>query len=605
MEFKQIIGYLAIFSIIQSVVAYSDISQEGSLLEENSSFKAEILTSHNASSNLSVLIGNNKFTFVMGNQYGRELMWKQFMEEEGVDLVGNALGLYASYEGSLHDINYTSVSLQEVSSNKLDISFNAYEGEHHMVLFDGLDGIYSYFVNKNLPVLGEFRTLFRLNPEVYTNAHTSIKDQALPLWPEDYQGKEVFDETWLDTNNTGYITKYDWSSRLHEEEVCGVYGQHRNRSYGFWLISPGRDYYCGDNIKQELLVHRESSTGDVVLLNMLHGTHFQVENEEEFPEDKIWGPYLWYFNDGSISDANRRLKKEQHNWPYKWFNNKKFSSRGSLKGRLVLSNGAPASNVNLFLGNSDYTMVQGASYQYTGYTDEEGYFQLNNIRTENKYYLQAYTSEWSSKYTNIGGIIGNFTYNEEIEVKKDSSLDLGKIEWKIKDYELIWQIGTYDRTSKGFKNGGVSYRDFQTEEAPAEFEFTIGDDSDAEWYYAKGKPGTWTINFTLDEVKNKDAELYISLAGYTGNNSYVGGNSTVLRCLANGFQLDRDEFDTLLTNDKSTYRSSSFAGNWFYSKLTIPKQYIAQGNNKIQLINSEYSENKGIIWDSLKLVWKP
>lgn len=230
---------------------------------------------------------------------------------------------------------------------------------------------------------------------------------------------------------------------------------------------------------------------------------------------------------------------------------------------------------------------------------------MNNIRTENKYYLRAYTSEWSSKYTDIGGIIGNFTYNEEIEVKKDSSLDLGKIEWKIKDYELIWQIGTYDRTSKGFKNGGVYYKDFQTEEAPAEFEFTIGDDSDADWYYAKGKPGTWTINFTLDEVKNKDAELHISLAGYNGNNSYVGGNSTVLRCLANGFQLDRDEFDTLLTNDKSTYRSSSFAGNWFYSKLTIPKQYIAQGNNKIQLINSEYSENKGIIWDSLKLVWKP
>jgi rhamnogalacturonan endolyase len=202
---------------------------------------------------------------------------------------------------------------------------------------------------------------------------------------------------------------------------------------------------------------------------MLHGTHFQVENEEELPEDKIWGPYLWYFNDGSISDANRRLKKEQYNWPYKWFNNKKFSSRGSLKRRLALSNGAPASNVNSFLGNSDYTMVQGASYKYTVYTDEEGYFQLSNIRTENKYYLQAYTSEWSSKYTDIGGVIGNFTYNEEIEIKKDSSLDLGKIEWKAKDYELIWQIGTYDRTSKGFKNGGVSYRDFQTEEAPAEF----------------------------------------------------------------------------------------------------------------------------------------
>lgn len=71
--------------------------------------------------------------------------------------------------------------------------------------FYGLKGVYSCFVNKNLSDIGEFRTLFRLNPEVYQNAHTSIKDEALPLWPEDYQGKKVF-EAWLDTNSTGYIT---------------------------------------------------------------------------------------------------------------------------------------------------------------------------------------------------------------------------------------------------------------------------------------------------------------------------------------------------------------------------------------------------------------
>lgn len=611
MRLKKIIGYSAIISITQSVVdgfnttqLRNPTSNSGNLLDTDSPFKAEILTSYNLTSNLSVLIGNSKFKFVMGNQYGRELMWKPNVEDEEVDLVGSALGLYASYEGSLHDINYTSVHIEDISQNKLDISFNAYEGEHHMVLFDGLDGIYSYFVNKNLPDLGEFRTLFRLNPELYENAHTSIKDEALPLWPEDYRGEEIFDETWLNENNTGYITKYDWSSRLHEEEVYGVYGQQNNRSYGFWLISPGRDYYCGDNIKQELLVHRESSTGDVVLLNMLHGTHFEVENIEEFPKDKVWGPYLWYFNDGSVSDANRRLKKEKDNWPYKWFNNKKFLSRGSLKGKLVLSNGAPASNVNLFLGTMNYTMVQGASYQYSGYTDEEGYFQINNIRTDNKYFLQAFTSEWSSKYTSIGDVIGNFTYSKEIEIEKDNLLDLGTIEWKVQNFETIWQIGTYDRTSRGFKNGGIEYKDFQTEEAPANFEFTVGKNSDADWYYAKGKPGTWTINFNIEELKDNDAELYISLAGYTGDNSYVGGNSTALRCLANGFQLGKDEFNTLLINDKSTYRSSSFAGNWFYSKLTIPRRYINQGNNKIQLINSQYSENKGIIWDSLKLVWK-
>lgn len=94
-----------------------------------------------------------------------------------------------------------------------------------------------------------------------------------------------------------------------------------------------------------------------MLLNMLRGTHFQFEKEKVFTKAKVWDPYLCYFNNGSISDGNRRLKKDQHNWPYKRFNNK-YSSRGPLKARLVLLIGALASNANLLLENSDYTMFK-------------------------------------------------------------------------------------------------------------------------------------------------------------------------------------------------------------------------------------------------------
>lgn len=41
------------------------------------------------------------------------------------------------------------------------------------------------------------------------------------------------------------------------------------------------------------MVHRESSTGDVVQLNMIHGTHFMVNSSDAFV-DKVWGPWLWY-----------------------------------------------------------------------------------------------------------------------------------------------------------------------------------------------------------------------------------------------------------------------------------------------------------------------
>lgn len=65
-------------------------------------------------------------------------------------------------------------------------------------------------------------------------------------------------------------------------------------------INPGKDYYNGNHLKQELMVHRESSTGDVVQLNMIHGTHFMVSSSDVFPVGKMWGPWLWYLVSFSI-----------------------------------------------------------------------------------------------------------------------------------------------------------------------------------------------------------------------------------------------------------------------------------------------------------------
>jgi rhamnogalacturonan endolyase len=30
------------------------------------------------------------------------------------------------------------------------------------------------------------------------------------------------------------------------------------------------------------------------MLNMLHGTHYQVQSPDDMPVGKIWGPWLWY-----------------------------------------------------------------------------------------------------------------------------------------------------------------------------------------------------------------------------------------------------------------------------------------------------------------------
>lgn len=592
---------LIISVLLQIVVAYfsnktydSYLQQPlvGSLVEELS-FIVNVVNS----TVLNVTVGNEKFTMEMGSQYGTKLWWKPNENDEAVDLVGSAVGLYTSYTLTKeHDFNYTNVEVVDETATKIDVAFYAFEGELHLVLFKGLNGFYSYFVNRNLPLLGEFRTLIRLNPNIYQNGHTSIKDEALPVWPDDYKGKKVFDETWQLGNTSNYITKYDWSSRLHEEEMYGVYGSFNERNYGFWLISPGRDYYCGDQLKQELLVHRESSTGDVVLLNMLHGTHFEVEYDENFLAGKVYGPYLFYFNDGSISDANRRLKKEQLTWPYKWYNDTSYLDRSSISGRLILSTGAPAANVNLFLGpTNNYTMVQGSAYQYYGYTDEQGYFTISNIRNNHKYWLQAFNSEWGSLNTDIGTVTGNFTYEHQIDLRQDH--DLGEIIWHTNNQTTLWQIGTYDRTTKGFKYGALKYQDFQTELCPGDFDFYIGNTSDYEWCYAKSKQGIWTVHFDIDEVP-LSSFLYVSIAGFTGNNSIVGGNSTVLGVRINGCDMV-DEYQTNLYNDKSTYRSSSFGGHWFYSKLKV--ECLQEGANILEFVTTDYTANYGIMWDSIQL----
>jgi rhamnogalacturonan endolyase len=156
------------------------------------------------------------------------------------------------------------------------------------VIFEDLVGAYQYFVNHALPTLGEFRTLWRLDNTSFPNGRT-IKDGALPTLAEIASGTKVQDETWQLADGS-YITKYDWTAWIRDQDYYGVYGD----EFGSWYINPGKDYYNGNHLKQELMVHRESSTGDAVQLNMIHGTHFMVSSSDVFPNGKIWGPWLWY-----------------------------------------------------------------------------------------------------------------------------------------------------------------------------------------------------------------------------------------------------------------------------------------------------------------------
>ncbi|EAU30742.1 predicted protein [Aspergillus terreus NIH2624] len=401
------------------------------------------------------VIGNNLWNVTIGQQYGVKLFYK------GQDLVGDAWGHYVSYsmfisvtprpfggvslikaDGAASDLNWTSVSIERQTADYLDVKFTAKEGDFHWVIFDDLVGAYQYFVNHALPTLGEFRTLWRLDNTSFPNGRTNIKDEPLPPLSEIVSSTKVQDETWQRADGT-YITKYDFTAWIRDQDYYGVYGD----EFGSWYINPGKDYYNGNHLKQELMVHRESATGDAVQLNMIHGTHFQASSNDVFPDGKIWGPWLWYLNDGSKDDAADRAKKEFSSWPYKWFENEEYHARGSVSGRLVLSDGRPAAGASVFLGDNNpnkTALDMGTLYYYTGQADSQGRFTFQNVRTGD-YGLQAWSNGGS-----LADVSTTFLQND-VTIKQGKQTRLGKLKWTVSSSKKIFQVGEFDRKSLGFK----------------------------------------------------------------------------------------------------------------------------------------------------------
>jgi rhamnogalacturonan endolyase len=86
-----------------------------------------------------------------------------------------------------------------------------------------------------LPVLGEFRTLWRLDNTSFPRGRTNLKDDVLPPLSEYAVSTNVQDETWQKPDGS-YLTKYDWSAFIREQDYYGVYGD----KFGSWYINQGK-----------------------------------------------------------------------------------------------------------------------------------------------------------------------------------------------------------------------------------------------------------------------------------------------------------------------------------------------------------------------------
>jgi rhamnogalacturonan endolyase len=192
--------------------------------------------------------------------YAYSMKWNQR------ELVGNATGGYTDFGGRT-TFNFTSApEVIDQTNDKIHVAFESYFGVVHYILYSGLNGHYQYVVNKNLAPQGEVRSLYRLDPLLFTDGRTQCKDEKLPVIADIQSGLNIQDETWQRKDGS-YITKYDFSCFSRGQQYHGVHG----KGLGAWIIAPGLDYYIGDHMKQELMVHRETKTNDAVMLHYFHG----------------------------------------------------------------------------------------------------------------------------------------------------------------------------------------------------------------------------------------------------------------------------------------------------------------------------------------------
>ncbi|KAK6083858.1 Rhamnogalacturonate lyase 2 [Seiridium cupressi] len=530
------------------------------------------------------VFGNDLFNVTQGSVYATKVYYK------GYELVGSAVGHYMGYDGE-NNFVWTSASIAAQGGDYIDISFTTTTGELHWVVFDGLAGSYQYFVNTGVPDLSILRTLWRLDPTLFLSARTYLRDQALPDFSLYANATKVQDETWELADGT-YITKYDFSDFVRDRDYYGVYGP---GTVGSWYIFPGGDYHNSNQLSQTLTVHRESSTGDSVQLNVFQDTsHFRVGQTTPQPVGKIWGPWLWYLNDGDLDDVENQRQTELQNWPYSWLDDAAYQSRGELSGVLKLSDGRAASGAAVYLGDTDTTvrpLIQGSNYYYTTYTNADGKFSFSDVRSGD-YGLYA----WSNG-GDIADVYTNFT-SSGVVISNGETTDLGTLSWEVPGLESIFQIGDFDKKALGFKNGGPPYQHGVADESPANLTYTIGTSDVSEWYYAQSLVGTWTVEFSLTAAEiashTSGAQLSVSLAGYS--------QSSTLNISVNGDLLASLSKDNL-ASDPALYRSGKTSGEWRFFQYEIDASVLSEGVNIVDFTITRSTQWRGFLWDSVILEW--
>ncbi|MCD8203262.1 MAG: hypothetical protein LUD48_06450 [Prevotella sp.] len=502
-------------------------------------------------------------------------------------------GIYFDYTGTDGNLslNPSTVTVIKNDSDYAEVLYSntsdAIQFQQGFILREGESGLYTYIIANGTSTssskkLQEARVCTRLGSNFLEGYVDDSMQGTIPSNDEmsTAEKNEIQDATYELSDGSIY-TKYNWANYIVRDSVHGL----TNGKTGVWNIGCSDEYVNGGPMRQELTVHATSKSP--ISIQMLQGEHFgasaQYFNEGE---QKIYGPIFIYVNRGDskedmIADAKAMAHQKESEWPFSWFENDLYPlDRATVTGHLNVTTGQSNAGVQMILAEPGTDVyLQGKGYIFWGLTDENGDFEIKNVR-KGDYTLYGYATQ--------GDVTDELEYTD---VTIDSeTVDLGEIEWTPTCYEnLLWLIGENNRMSDEFHYGDTCRFYGLWELPPSTLTYVVGQSDPAEdWYFAQSQVGTWTVQFDLDANYSGDALLTASIAG--------ASNSPSVTVAINGNSLGKWSF----YDDGSTRRSAVTSGRHSLYTFNFPGSYLQQGTNNLTLTYSG-KDKAAVLYDCLKL----
>ncbi|MFT4176729.1 MAG: polysaccharide lyase family protein [Luteolibacter sp.] len=536
-------------------------------------------------------------------------------------------GEHHTFTGNYEMVNHT----PEQAHIRFAGRMGEFTAELNYVMQAGRSGFYSYLVMRHgekdrATYLEQLRMVLRCDPETFIYAFSSkdkigrMIDPALLA-----HTPSVIDATHKLPKKSGYVeptgltedgfptyTKYDWADYQESHKAHGLAG----KSVGLWMLGGSEEFTNGGPTRAELMVHGTPTTP--LMIKTYHSAHFVGDDSKiHLPAnrkwEKIYGPFFVYINSGTNPmemwrDALLKADQERAEWPYSWMKESSYPiERGSVTGRWMID-GKAAANATFVLAQpgSDW-QAQGADYLFWTRGDDNGTFTIPKVRP-GTYSLYAFSP----------GTSGEMRLSD-VSVKGGHTTSLGQFSWTPPRLsEILWQIGTPDRSSAEFRFGdrmrqyGLWWR-YLSEMGTKDLNYDVDASSPSNWYYAQCVlpmddrtyfSPKWNVSFKLTSIPGPTAALVIDTVGTTNG----GDVPPRLNVSLNGKTLTTL---TLPPHDSSINRSVTKSSRYGLVRFEFPSSKLQRGTNVLTFQLRGRSpwtrETKpaaigsGVIYDSIRL----